>query len=164
MSAEPFGQHVRVAAFLVLAAALGGLLVWGGTVAPDPAANNYPNHDDVGANPAAFVGERVVIGGTVVGTDPVVVRATYGVGGTVDVTLANADAEVAEGDHVAAFGTLADETTLDTERLLVRAPWETYYMYTVSFLGGVWVLGRIGRHWGLDRDRLAFVPRSERDG
>ena len=37
-------------------------------------------------------------------------------------------------------------------------------MYVISFVGGLWVLGRFGRGWRVDRERLAFVPRDEPAG
>ena len=37
-------------------------------------------------------------------------------------------------------------------------------MYVISFVGGLWVLGRFGRGWRFDRERLAFVPRDEPAG
>jgi starvation-inducible outer membrane lipoprotein len=46
------------------------MLVWGGTVTPDPTINNYPDEDDIGPTPEAYVGQQVTLGGTVVATDP----------------------------------------------------------------------------------------------
>ncbi|MFC4440030.1 MULTISPECIES: hypothetical protein [Natrialbaceae] len=43
------------------------------------------------------------------------------------------------------------------------AGWEVTYMYAVSALAAVWVIGRALVHWRLDRRRLALVPRSRFD-
>lgn len=153
----------RVLAVVLLAAALAGVLVGAGAIEPDPATNTFPDEEDVASSPGDHIGQRVSVGGTVVETDPVVVRVTYGLGEYARVTVVNVEEPVAEGDSVSAFGTLTDERTVDAERTLVRAPWETWYMYGVSFLGGLWVLGRLGRHWRVDRELLALVPRGERD-
>lgn len=161
---DQFRTGVRGLAGLLLVVVLAGVLVGAGALGPDPATNDHPDSDDVGPDPSAFVGQQVTIGGTVVDTDPVVLRVRYGVDEVRYVTLVDVGEPVSSGDSISAFGTLTDEGTLDVDRALVRAPWETWYMYGVSFLGGLWVLGRIGRHWRLDRDRLALVPRGDGDG
>ena len=66
-----------------------------------------------------------------------------------------------EGDHVTAFGTLTDESTLEVERSLTREPWQVQYMYAVSFLGGLWVAGRFVQGWRFDRQRLEFVANAD---
>ena len=65
-------------ALLVLV--LAGLLVWAGTLSPADAQRDFPSEDDVGPNRDAYVGERVTLSGTVVGTDPLVVDIEYGTG------------------------------------------------------------------------------------
>ncbi|NHN46611.1 hypothetical protein G9464_03245 [Halostella sp. JP-L12] len=161
--ADSSGRRRRVAAVAALLAALAGLLVWGGTVAPDPSVNDFPDEDEVGPAPGEYVGERVKLGGTVVGTDPVVVRVPYG-DESMDVALQSLDRTVERGDSVTAFGTLRGERTLAVEGVVVSEPWEMQYMYVVSFLGGLWVFARIARQWRFDREQLAVVPRGERRG
>lgn len=152
-------RRSRLAAIAVLLLALFGLFVWGGTVAPDPSMNAYPDEDEVGPAAGQYVGERVTLGGTVVETAPVVVRVPYA-DGSMNVTLQSVEQPVDRGDSVTAFGTLRDERTLAAERVVVRAPWEMRYMYVVSFLGGLLVLARIARQWRFDREELAMVPRT----
>lgn len=41
--------------------------------------------------------------------------------------------------------------------------WEVTYMYAVSVLAAVWVVGRALVHWRLDRRGLALVPRGRFD-
>lgn len=55
-------------------------------------------------------------------------------------TLRSVEKPVEASDLVSIFGTLRDERTLAVDGLVVREPW---YMYGVSYLGGLWVLGRI---------------------
>ena len=144
-------------ALLVLV--LAGLLVWGGTLSPADAQRDFPSEDDVGPNRDAYVGERVTLSGTVVETNPVIITVEYGTGESFRATLADADQSVSEGDQVSAFGTLESPSKLVAERVIVREPWELWYMYGVSFLGGLWVLVRTLRRWRFDAERLAFVPR-----
>ena len=160
MPTEPFGQRVRLLTIVALLASLAVMFVWAGTLSPDPSMNNYPGSDEVGLQPEAYVGQQVKISGPVVATDPAVVAVEHP-DGTHEVTLEGLAESVAEGQHVSAFGTLTDASTLEVENALVRSPW---YMYAVSFIGGLWVLARLLAHWRPDRDRLGFVPRGERDG
>jgi predicted acyltransferase (DUF342 family) len=157
----------RLAGIAILLVALCGLLVWGGTVTHEDAANDVPGNDAVGVAPDAYAGERVSLDGTVVATDPVVIEAEYGISEAFTVTVRGVEGPVAVGDHLSAFGTLETggtsetDATLVADRTIVRAPWELWYMYVVSFLGGLWVLWRTLRDWRFDTDRLAFVLRTE---
>ncbi len=155
--------RVRGVLVVLLVASLVTLFVWHGTLAPDPAMNSFPDSDDIGPDPEDYVGQQVSIGGEVIGTDPLVIEMEYGVDGTREITLTNVGTSVSVGQDVSAFGTVSDASTLETERALVRSPWETWYMYGVSFLAGLWVLVRTRSHWTFDRDEWAFVPREERD-
>lgn len=154
----------RVLAVALLAVVLAGVLVGAGTIGPDPATNTFPDGADVASDPAAHVSQQVAVGGTVVETDPVVIRVRYGFDEFTHLTLVNVEDPVSEGDSISVFGTLTDEGTIEAERTLVRTPWESWYMYVVSFVGGLLVLGRLVRHWRVDRERVALVPRGEGDG
>lgn len=165
---EPFGQHGRLLAIALLLVALSGLFVWYGMLSYEPAINDFPDEDNVGPNPDAYVGERVVLGGEITATDPITIEATHCDGTTTfvlenaDATLQNADGPLEVGDSVSAFGTLETTATLDTERTVTHEVWEYLYMYAISFLGGVWVLGRFVQGWRFDCERLAFTPRERR--
>lgn len=150
----------RLAAAVLLVGVLVGLFLWAGTITPAADDRGFPDDDEVGPTPEAYVGERVSLSGTVVATDPVVVEVEYGVDGTRTVTVTGVGATVDRGDSLRAFGTLTDDSTLSADRTVVREPWELRYMYGVSFLAGLWVLGRTLRRWRVDVDRLAFVPRT----
>ncbi|MDS0474397.1 hypothetical protein [Natrinema sp. 1APR25-10V2] len=162
---EPFGQRGRFLAGVVLLTALLVLLWWTGAAAATPLEEAYPNEVEVTSNRDAYVGERVVLGGFVVETDPVVIatRASgYG-----RFTVVNADdsrlqstAPLERGDDVTVFGTLADESTLEADRTVTDELRDTLYMFAVSFVGGCWVLVRLVRGWRIDRDRFALVPRT----
>lgn len=164
---EPAGQVGRLLAVAVLLLALVGLLVWAGTLSPDPAVNRYPEEDDVMPDPGSHVGQRASIGGYVVETDPVVIETGYS--GPSRLTLVGAMA--AEGnvdslevdDRVTAFGTIVDESTVETERLVTQTGGEQIYMLVVSLLGGLWVAGRLLWQWRFDPGQLAFVPRGGDD-
>ncbi len=156
--------EVRLLAVCGLLVCLAGLFVWYDTVTYDPTMNAYPGNDQIGANPDAYVGESVSVSGTVVATDPIVVDTTPGVPDRGEIILENTEETAEVGQQASAFGTLTDPETLQTERLLVRWPWENQYMYAVSILAAFWMAGRIVTQWRFDREGLGFVPRGGQDG
>lgn len=151
----------RVIAVLCCLLALGGLLVAHGAVGYDPDRNTYPGNEEVGTSYTEYVGDRVVLAGTVVETDPVVLEGSAGVDDEFQVTLLGFKEDVSTGDDVWLAGTVEPEDAVAVESAIVREPWEIQYMYVVSLIGGLWVLGRFLRGWRFDLKQVAFVPRSE---
>ncbi|WP_246999272.1 hypothetical protein [Halosolutus gelatinilyticus] len=161
------GQLSRVFVGVVLVGLLFGSFVFAGATPGDPIEEEYPDERDVMRSPDAYVGERVILGGFVVETDPVVIatRASgYGRFTLVDAEarLLNADAPLERNDRVTAFGTLEDDSTLAVDRAMTRESGEERYMFAASLLGGLWVVGRFVRGWRFDRTTLAFAPRERR--
>jgi hypothetical protein len=157
------GQRIRFLAFIGLTTALLTMLLWAGTLSPDPAMNSYPDEDQISQNPDAYVGQSVSVAGTVVDTDPLVIETVPDTGDSFQVTLRSLNRPAAVGDEITAFGTLEGESTLAVERATVRSPWEFTYMYIISFLGGLLVLGRLATQWRFDTTHLAFRPRGGDD-
>ncbi|WP_455449215.1 hypothetical protein [Natrinema thermotolerans] len=157
----PFGRRLGG---LVLLVALVELTLLAGVTA-DPLESEYPTADDVTQNREAFVGERVVLSGRVVETDPVVAARADDDGRftLVDASdrLRNGDGPLERGDRVTAFGRLVDESTLAVERTTVGDAIGTAYMLVASLLGGLWTVGRFATDWRFDRERVAFVRRSD---
>ncbi|MWV40030.1 hypothetical protein [Natrialba sp. INN-245] len=157
----------RLLLILLLLGALFGLLVWYGTQPSyQPELNDYPDEDQVAPNPDAYVGQLVTLEGEVTATDPVVLEVDHPEAPTVTILNANAALETTDdplepGDELTAFGTLEETDTLDADRTITREPWEAYYMYVISFIGGIFALGHFVRHWRFDRMQLAFVPREQ---
>ncbi|AGB38791.1 hypothetical protein [Natronococcus occultus] len=162
------GDHwKRLLTLGLLVGVLCGLFVWYGTVTYNPALNDYPTEDDIAPTPESYVGDRVTLGGEVVATEPVV-AALDTADGPWRVTLADADAAIVRGDEpavgerISAHGTLTDANTLATDRAYTREPWEWPYMYAISLVGAVWVLGRAVTGWRFDPDQRMVVPREHR--
>jgi len=151
----------RAALVVVLVLLLAGTFVWYGTVDPDSADNNYPDNKDVGPNPDAYLGEHVSVGGTVVAHDPLRIEVGYGLDGTMTLEITGVDDPPPIGHDLNVFGTLTEPTVVHAENTASRAPWEATYMYVVSFIGGLWVLGRLLRHWRIDADTYSVVPRGD---
>ncbi len=151
----------RAALVVVLVVLLAGTFVWYGTVDPDPATNSYPGSDEIAQNPDANLGEQVSVGGTVVAHDPLRIEVSYGLDGTMTLEVAGVDDPPPIGHDLNVFGMLTEPTVVHAENTVSRAPWEATYMYVVSFIGGLWVLGRLLRHWRFEADTYSVVPRGD---
>ncbi|TMT81680.1 hypothetical protein E2L06_17280 [Haloterrigena sp. H1] len=161
---EPFGQSGRLLAGVLLLIALVGLLSWAGTAAVDPLESTYPDEADVTTARDSYIGECVVLGGSVVETDPLVIATQPNGNGRFTVvqtadSFERSTGPLETGDRVTVFGTLEDTSTLGAERTISTDLWETFYMVVVSFIGGCWVLVRLVRGWRIDWDRGVLVPR-----
>jgi hypothetical protein len=156
-----YSQKPRFTVFCFLLVVLGVLLIGTGTITPDPAMNNYPDEDDIGGDYNAYYGSQVILWGTVVETDPVIVEVDPDTTPASRVTFEGVDSSVSRGDEISSFGTLNDGPTLDVERSITRETWERYYMYLISFIGGLWVFGRLLQYWRIDTDDFAFMPGDE---
>jgi hypothetical protein len=154
-------RSTRLLALLLLAGMLCGLLLWAGTLEPDPDRNQFPDETEFAVDYNTYVGERVEFGGTVVATDPVVVEVTADSGRSLELTLQSVDNadRINADDEITVYGTLEPNNTVTVIDTTVRQPWESYYMYLVSFLAGLWTLGRFLRQWTVDRRTLSVTPR-----
>lgn len=148
----------RVLGIVVLVCLLGSLLVWSGTVSPNPGQNRYPGTEALLEHDDAYVGEQVQISGTVIGTDPVVIELTHG-DATRELTVRNVDRSVSPGDKLSVFGTVQAGDAIVATAVSTRESWETQYMYLVSFIGGLWVLLRLLNGWRFEADHWTLKPR-----
>ena len=154
----PRGRRLLAVALLV--GLLAGLSVWYGTLVPNAADGRYPGSEDIATDDGALVGDTVTVWGTVVTTDPVVIE-TEPRGERVRFTLTGEPvADAAIGAEIGAHGILKSDDTIAVDRALLQASWELRYLYIISFVAGLWVLGRFLRGWYLDGSTLSFRPRS----
>lgn len=153
----------RLLALAVLFCALFGLLVLSGTMTPDPERNHYPDRYDLGADYDAHLDEHVEVSGTVIATDPVTLEIRYDTDRTLVFTVTGVEESLEDGQELRVFGTAGPDRTIEAHRTVVVSPWETYYAWLVSFVAGVWVLGRFVHGWRFDRSTLAFEPREGSD-
>ncbi|MFB6227592.1 MAG: hypothetical protein ABEH88_03250 [Halobacteriales archaeon] len=153
--------RARLLVVLVLLAALFGLVVWHGTLTPAPDAGAYPGSEELAADYEAYLGEDVTVGGRIVETDPVVVEAEYGVEEPILLTVVGLDpgVTVEKDAHLRVFGTVEPDRTVRAENAFAVPPIGPLYAWTISFLAGLWVLGRIVRRFRVDREEWGLVPR-----
>ena len=150
--------HSRLLALLVLFCVLFVLLVGAGTLTPDPAMNQYPDHYDLGTDYGSYEGGYAEISGTVIETDPVVIEAEYDVDRALVLTVTNVEEPVEVGQRLRVYGIVQPGGTINAHETVVVSPWETYYAWVVSFVAGLWVLVRFRRGWRFDRSTLSFHP------
>lgn len=159
---SPFSPGVRVLLVLLVVGGQIGLLVWYGSLGPAPEAGAYPDAGDLATDYEAYVGERVSLRGTVVGTDPVVVETAGATGLTLTVRALSGTAAV--GETLRVFAVVEPDGTLRAiDGVLVARP-SLRYTYVVSFVAGLWALARLVRHWRVDGAQRALVPRAETAG
>lgn len=149
----------RVVAICALLVVLVGLFVSLGTVQPRPANNDFPGQQQLLDDQRQHVGDRVYVVGTVVDTDPLTIRTTPQSGRQLTFVIEDADSDPAVGDELWVFGVLQAEGEVRAIDTVRQQPSEVALMYVVSFLAGLWVLGRLLNQWTLDTDDWAVVPR-----
>ena len=120
----------------------------------------FPDQRAFLSSPGDYLGERVVVGGRVVATDPLRLRVAGPEGTEATVTVTGRPCCPATGDVVTAYGVLTAPETVRALNAVVVPAWGRPYAYVVSALAGLWTLARIVRHWRFDPDEVAFVRRS----
>lgn len=151
-------QQLRLVAIVVLVGVLTGLLVWYGSLPPDPAAGEYPGADELTRDYAQYHGDRVVVSGPVLSTDPVVIDAVDGPE-TYRLTITGVDTPVSRGEHLSVFGVVREDRTIRAKTAYTVPRSGFWYAYVTSFVAGLWVFARLLGHWRLDRDPLGLTPR-----
>lgn len=149
------GRAVGVASLLC---ALTGLCVWYGTLGPDPAAWVFPRTAQVLDDVPSYVGERVVLSGEVVSSDPAVVSVA-GTDEPVRFRLEGVDRPPTPGAEIRVFGVVESTRTLRTLGFVTTRPGGLAYAVVASLLGGLVALARLVRDWRVDRERWGLEPR-----
>jgi hypothetical protein len=142
----------RLLLVCVLLLVLSGTFVAYGALGPAPTRDVFPDSRDLARDYDRHLGERASVGGTVVATDPVVIAAGDGRGGTIELTVVETRRRPALGDDFRVYGTVRPDRTLVARRSVVVPPSGGTYAYVVSALAGLWVLGRVVQYWRLDPD------------
>jgi hypothetical protein len=160
-------RRARIALIAVLLAMLLALCVGYGTLGPGPSDGRFPGVTDVVHGNQSYEGERVVVDGTIVATDPVVLEATYDtvVDGRVipnkaRFTVIDPPKETNVGQQMQVFGVLTDDRTVRAGNAVTTPQQNVLVMYLVSAVAGLWVPARLRRDWRLDPRTLAVHRRT----
>lgn len=152
---------VRVAAALCLCLSLGGLFVHAEIT--DDQRNPYPDAEELNNEYSAYVGQTVVVFGTVVeATDQQMTIETEEDGTTVTLAVTGANATVSAGGTVQVYGTLEPNQTIAAERVEVvnSSWWAELYKYGASAVGAIGFLVLFFRYWRLNRDNWTLEARN----
>jgi hypothetical protein len=167
MRAGPLLRRALLVCLLLVV--LFGTFVAYGSLGPAPDRNVYPDTRDLADDYDRYVGDRVVVSGEVVSTDPLVVAATDGRGGEVKYRIVQTSKRPAVGEDLRVFGVARDGGVIAARDGFVVDDGGSVYAYGASALAGGWVLGRLVRRWRLDpeaglvrRDRPLWVPLGNR--
>lgn len=140
----------RAIAIVGLVALLGGLAVWYGSLAPAPALGDYPDQNDLATDYERYLGEEVSLGGRVVDTDPPIIVTTTETGAPMRLTVTDLTIRVTEGEELRVYGVVEPDRTIRAKRAFTISQSGHWYAWLVSFLAGIWVLGRFSRYWCIE--------------
>jgi hypothetical protein len=124
------------------------------------AAGVFAGAEEFTAEPALYLGDRVVAEGFVQQTSPTVVETRTSRGPSL-LTITDHGLSPTEGDKLRVYGVLTASGTIQSRHAFVVPQSGRLYTWGISFAAGVWVLLRLLRHWRLDPSRLCFSPRDE---
>ncbi|KAB1193261.1 hypothetical protein GJR96_07295 [Haloferax sp. MBLA0076] len=153
----PTTQRRRALALLVLLGCLFGFVVWFGSLTPDPAVGAYPESVHLGSDYDAWVGERTSLTGVVTDTDPLTIVTG---GGATELRVTDTDVDAHEAERLAVYGVVEPDHTVRALNAYTVPPGNYTYMYAVSFLAGLWVLGRLVRDWRVNVETWSLASRS----
>lgn len=150
----------RLGMIIVIFGILCGLFVLAGTVEPEPSNNDYPGSTAIHETPEQYIGERVTVRGRVTEIDPLTIERQVTPDQGLTFVVEDSEIAVDTGDKVAVYGILSESGRITAINTVHHNRSNMKYMYLVSFVAGLWVLGRICNHWTLETDEWALVSRS----
>ncbi|AKU09821.1 hypothetical protein [Haloferax gibbonsii] len=119
----------------------------------------YPEGEHLNKNYDTWVGEKATVWATVVETDPLVVEDTYGSGKSIRLSITDTSLQPTLGERVVVYGIVKPNHTLSVLNAFTIPATNFLYMYTVSFLSGLWVFARTVRGWRVDTRAWSLEPR-----
>lgn len=158
----PQSPRTRAAVAFLLLCALFGLTVFHGTLEPEPSMGAFAGQEDLGDDYDRYLGERVSVEGWIVETDPAVIEAEYGVDSVLRLRIVGLDGSIriSEGKLLRVYGVVEGDRTIRALNAFAVPRSAMWYTWSISFLAGLWVLGRIVRYWRVDRAAWSLRRRS----
>lgn len=145
----------RVALAVLLVAVQGGMMLdYGAYVERQPTSENFARDYET------YVGKTVAVGGTVVSTDPPVV-VPDDTDEHLELEVRGLNQSVERGAAVSIYGTLQANHTVQVRSGVVQRTENRMYMYGISAVALLFVVGLGLRDWRFDARNLVF--RNRRD-
>lgn len=157
MSPTARSRAIAILGLVALSVALG---VWYGSLGPAPDLGAYPGSDELATDYERYLGERVDLEGRVVDADPVTIVAGTDAGPPVRLTVTDLSIATTEGETLRVYGVAAPDHTIRAQNAFTVPRRGQWYAWTVSFLAGLWVLGRLCRYWRIETTAWTVVPRA----
>jgi len=153
-------QLKRALIALLLLSALGGLFVHADVTGDE--RSPYPAPHELAADYDGYVGETVLVFGTVTGVDGSDIRIeAESEGVTIDLRVASASTAVEPGGVVQVYGELRPGQQMVAQNVAVvnDSSGAEWYKYAVSAVGALGFLVVFLRQWRLDRETWTMEAR-----
>jgi hypothetical protein len=151
----------RVVIVLVLCLTLGGLFVHAAVT--EEHRSPYPDAADLSSGYDSYVGQQLMVFGTVTetGDGGMAIRAESD-GTAITLRVTETEAAVEPGGVVQVYGTLEPDQTIAAERVEVvnSSRWAEFYKYGASAIGALGFLLLFFRYWRIDRDTWTLEARN----
>ncbi|MDQ2071146.1 hypothetical protein ACODNH_12770 [Haloarcula sp. NS06] len=151
---------VRVVIVLVLCLTLGGLFVHAEITEDE--RSPYPDATDLSAGYESYVGQQLMVFGTVTETSEGEMRIRAENDGTaITLRVTETRTAVEPGGVVQVYGTLEPAQTIAAERIEVvnSSRWAEFYKYGASAIGAFGFLLLSFRYWRIDRETWTLEAR-----
>ncbi|MFU1782663.1 hypothetical protein ACM16X_14875 [Haloarcula japonica] len=151
---------IRVVIVLVLCLTLGGLFVHAEMT--EDKWSPYPDAVDLSTGYDSYVGQRLMVFGTVTETgDGEMQIKIENDGSALTLRVTETEAAVEPGGVVQVYGTLEPERTIAAERVEVvnSSRWAEFYKYGASAIGAFGFLLLFFRYWRIDRNTWTLEAR-----
>ncbi|RLM37289.1 hypothetical protein [Haloarcula sp. Atlit-120R] len=152
---------VRVGIVLVLCVTLGGLFVHAEITEDE--RSPYPDAADLSTGYESYVGQQLMVFGTVTETgDGELYIKVEGDGTAITLRVTETNTAVESGGVVQVYGTLGPEQTIAAERVEVvnSSRWAELYKYGASAIGALGFLLLFFRYWRINRDTWTLEGRN----
>ncbi|RLM44990.1 hypothetical protein DVK00_11125 [Haloarcula sp. Atlit-47R] len=152
---------VRVGIVLVLCVTLGGLFVHAEITEDE--RSPYPDAADLSTGYESYVGQQLMVFGTVTETgDGELYIKVEGDGTAITLRVTETSTAVESGGVVQVYGTVGPEQTIAAERVEVvnSSRWAELYKYGASAIGALGFLLLFFRYWRINRDTWTLEARN----
>lgn len=154
--------RLAVVATVVVAVLASSVLF--GSLPPAPESGVPPGTDELVTEYDMYVGTKVLTAGPVLSTDPIRIRVKSNYGETMVLRVEGVDRSVSPGDHLTIYGVLKEGNRITAVDTVRKPGWAYLLTRVISFVAGLWVLGRALLHWQFDASQFVFALRPNPSG